>query len=134
MGLNRKAYPSLRRQNGMRFPHGKIAAIAYPGGSLLAQNQRSEFVLAIHHVVGAGGLQLCSAAEAPGDAGALKAGIVTGQNIDIGIACTGDANPPSPIFTLQSIYVHAYVGNSLSMCSSMTIDCEDWISNASFTC
>ena len=48
-------------------------------GSLLAQDQRGELVLGVYHVVGAGGLQLCSAAEAPGDAGALKAGIVAGQ-------------------------------------------------------
>lgn len=53
---------------------------------LLAQNQRRELVLGVHHVVGAGGLQLCAATEAPGDTGALEAGVVTGQNIDIGIA------------------------------------------------
>ena len=33
-GLNRKAHSSLRRQNGMRFPHGKIAATAYRVGSV----------------------------------------------------------------------------------------------------
>ena len=53
---------------------------------LLAQDQRREFVLRVHYVVGAGGLQLCAATEAPGDTGALEAGVVTGQNIDIGIA------------------------------------------------
>ena len=53
---------------------------------LLAQNQRRQLVLAIHHVVGAGGLQLCAAAETPADARALKAGVVAGQDIDIGIA------------------------------------------------
>ena len=53
---------------------------------LLAQNQRRELCLAIHHVVGAGGFQLCAAAEAPADARTLKAGVVTGQDIDIGIA------------------------------------------------
>ena len=55
-------------------------------GRLLAQNQRRELFLGVHHVVGAGGFQLCAATEAPGDTGALKAGVVTGQNIDIGIA------------------------------------------------
>lgn len=54
--------------------------------SLLAQNQRRELVLGVHHVVGAGGFQLCAAAEAPADARTLKAGVVTGQDIDIGIA------------------------------------------------
>lgn len=54
--------------------------------SLLAQDQLGEFVLGVHYVVGAGGLQLCAATEAPGDAGALEAGVVTGQDIDIGIA------------------------------------------------
>ena len=54
--------------------------------SLLAQDQLGEFVLGVHHVVSAGGLQLCTAAEAPADARALKAGIVTGQDVDIGIA------------------------------------------------
>ena len=54
--------------------------------SLLAQHQRRELVLGVHHVVGAGGFQLCAAAEAPTDARALKAGVVAGQNIDIGIA------------------------------------------------
>lgn len=54
--------------------------------SLLAQDQRRELCLGVHHVVGAGGLQLCTAAETPADARALKAGVVTGQNIDIGIA------------------------------------------------
>ena len=54
--------------------------------SLLAQHQRRELCLGVHHVVGAGGLQLCAAAEAPADACALKAGVVAGQNIDIGIA------------------------------------------------
>lgn len=54
--------------------------------SLLAQDQRRELCLGVHHVVGAGGLQLCTAAEAPADARALKAGVVTGQDIDIGIA------------------------------------------------
>ena len=54
--------------------------------SLLAQNQRRELCLGVHHVVGAGGLQLCAAAEAPADARTLKAGVVTGQDIDIGIA------------------------------------------------
>ena len=53
---------------------------------LLAQDQRREFVLRVHYVVGAGGLQLCAAAEAPADTGALEAGIVTGQDVDIGIA------------------------------------------------
>ena len=53
---------------------------------LLAQNQRRELVLGVHHVVGAGGFQLCAAAEAPADARTLKAGVVTGQDIDIGIA------------------------------------------------
>ncbi len=54
--------------------------------SLLAQDQRCELVLGVHHVVGAGGLQLCAAAEAPADARTLKAGVVAGQDIDIGIA------------------------------------------------
>jgi len=54
--------------------------------SLLAQNQRCELVLGVHHVVGAGGFQLCAAAEAPADARTLKAGVVAGQDIDIGIA------------------------------------------------
>lgn len=54
--------------------------------SLLAQNQRRQLVLGVHHVVGAGGLQLCAAAEAPADACTLKAGVVAGQDIDIGIA------------------------------------------------
>lgn len=54
--------------------------------SLLAQDQRCELVLGVHHVVGAGGFQLCAAAEAPADARTLKAGVVTGQDIDIGIA------------------------------------------------
>ena len=54
--------------------------------SLLAQHQRCELVLGVHHVVGAGGFQLCAAAEAPADARTLKAGVVTGQDIDIGIA------------------------------------------------
>ena len=42
--------------------------------------------MGVHHVVGAGGFQLCAAAEAPADARALKAGVVAGQNIDIRIA------------------------------------------------
>ena len=46
--------------------------------SLLAQNQRRELCLGVHHVVGAGGFQLCAAAEAPTDARALKAGVVAG--------------------------------------------------------
>ena len=54
--------------------------------SLLAQNQRRELVLGVHHVVGAGGFQLCAAAETPADAHTLKAGVVAGQDIDIGIA------------------------------------------------
>ena len=54
--------------------------------SLLAQHQRRELCLAIHHVVGAGGFQLCAAAETPADARTLKAGVVAGQDIDIGIA------------------------------------------------
>ena len=54
--------------------------------SLLAQHQRRELCLGVHHVVGAGGFQLCAAAEAPADARALKAGVVAGQDIDIGIA------------------------------------------------
>ena len=53
---------------------------------LLAQHQCCEFCLGVHHVVGAGGFQLCAAAEAPADARTLKAGVVTGQDIDIGIA------------------------------------------------
>ena len=54
--------------------------------SLLAQHQRRELCLGVHHVVGAGGFQLCAAAEAPADARTLKAGVVAGQDIDIGIA------------------------------------------------
>ena len=36
--------------------------------------------------VGSGGGQLCAAAETPADARTLKAGVVAGQDIDIGIA------------------------------------------------
>lgn len=54
--------------------------------SLLAQHQRRELCLGVHHVVGAGGFQLCAAAETPADARTLKAGVVAGQDIDIGIA------------------------------------------------
>ena len=36
--------------------------------------------------IGSGGGQLCAAAEAPADARTLKAGVVAGQDIDIGIA------------------------------------------------
>ena len=54
--------------------------------SLLSQNQRRELCLGVHHVVGAGGFQLCAAAETPADTRTLKAGVVAGQDIDIGIA------------------------------------------------
>lgn len=54
--------------------------------SLLAQDQRRELVLGVHHVVGAGCFELCAAAEAPANSRALEAGIVTGQDVDIGIA------------------------------------------------
>ena len=62
--------------------------IGYPWEDerLLAQDQLGEFVLGVHHVVGAGGFQLCAAAETPADARTLKAGVVAGQDIDIGIA------------------------------------------------
>ena len=84
--LKRKAHPIQELQNGMRFPRDRIYAAVLSDSPLLAQDQRRELVLGVHHVVGAGGFQLCTAAEAPADARTLKASVVAGQNIDIGIA------------------------------------------------
>lgn len=96
MCLKRKAYPIPELQNGM--PHSgapKRDALSARKNcrscvkqcrSLLAQHQRRELCLGVHHVVGAGGFQLCAAAETPADARTLKAGVVAGQDIDIGIA------------------------------------------------
>ena len=53
---------------------------------LLAQNQRRELVLGVHHVVGAGGFQLCAATEAPGDTGGEEAGVLPGLHINAAVA------------------------------------------------
>ncbi|GEM_PF-3413321 len=103
----RKVRPGLLLQNGMQFPrrasNGKripfrsskpgcafrateSMRLRWAALALLAQNQCRKLCLGVHHVVGAGCFELCAAAEAPADARTLKAGVVAGQDIDIGIA------------------------------------------------
>lgn len=86
MRLKRKAHPIPAPKRDALSARKNCRSCVKQCRSLLAQNQRCELVLGVHHVVGAGGFQLCAAAEAPADARALKAGVVTGQDIDIGIA------------------------------------------------
>lgn len=87
MRLKRKAHPipELQKRDALSARKNCRSCVKQCR-SLLAQHQRRELCLGVHHVVGAGGFQLCAAAETPADARTLKAGVVAGQDIDIGIA------------------------------------------------
>lgn len=81
---------------------------------LLVQDLCGELCLAIRHVVGSGGPQFCSAAEAPADTSAFETGVVSDQGIDIRIAQIGGANPASLIFIPQSIYAFTPLSKTVS--------------------